>query len=96
MIRHTDTDGDNLSKARSSQLMRTPIHEHVMTGVMPKISLTIPSVCVLVCLSCTAHIQPRDKEVYVRFPSGSKLQPNMFQVIFFLDAFTVVRKSPLN
>lgn len=56
MIRHTDIDGDNLSKARSLQLMRTPIHENVMTGVMPKINLTIPSVHVFVCLSCTAHI----------------------------------------
>lgn len=61
-----------------------------------KINLTIPSVCVLVCLSCTANIQPRHVEVYVRFPSESKLLPNMFQVIVFLDASTVVRKSPLN
>lgn len=60
-----------------------------------KINLTIPSVRVLVYLSCTADIQPRDEEVYVRFPSGLKFQPNTFQVIVFLDA-SIVRKSPLN
>lgn len=94
MIRHTSIDGDNLSKPRSSQLVRTPIiHENVMAGVMPDKDQSNHTICTCACVPFLHCRHPAYRwgslcHVSIRVKTSAKY--------VFLDASFVVRKSPLN